>query len=410
LTGTAGSWREAWLLDPVTGRVSRFDTPGFAAPRSPVLVVSPDGRRVAYLQQAPRRPDQTIAQGSRLDEVWVASADGGSLMRIFALPPVAPAGPYGTAEVERLIDLEWAPDGRRVLVATRIGEPLSGPVRGRLLVVEPIPSGGAGSATEPVELVTMPATIMPGSYSWGPDGHWVAFLARASSAPGGKNVVTLNAVDTRAETGSGFRYLADLGRADGSGGPASLPVPPVAWEPLGLSSASVGRLLYAAPIPAGRNGVGAGPFGLLAGAPPEPSQGLFLVAPDGPALAPEQQRRVGSATGLYAPVWRATEPGVAPPAVLSLARADGGEKALAIRAVDPTTGRVQDLGVQLPADVAPGASAVGARWDEARGRLIVVARPASARLPAAGGATDGLDFWLVQFRAATQPVSGGSRR
>jgi hypothetical protein len=131
---------------------------GPSTPRSQVLVVSPDGRRVAYLQKAPRRPDQAIAQGSRLDEVWVASADGGSLVRVFALPPVAPASPYGTAELERLIDLGWAPDGRRVLVATRIGEPLSGPVRGRRLVVEGMPSGGAGSVAAPVELVTMPAT------------------------------------------------------------------------------------------------------------------------------------------------------------------------------------------------------------------------------------------------------------
>jgi hypothetical protein len=108
---------------------------------------------------------------------------------------------------------------------------------------------------------------------------------------------------------------------------------------------------------------------------------------------------------VFVPLRVSSEPGGAR---VIIARGDGGEKALAVRAVDPTTGRVQDLGIQLPADVATGTAAVGARWDEPRGRLIVVARPASGRVVSAGGAADSLDFWLVQFKAATQAVSGGS--
>src|SRR5262249_25438968 len=240
--GTIGAWREAWLVDPRTGVVNRFETPRIAAPRSQTVAVSPDGGRVASLQQSPA-PVYWVSQGDRLDEAWVASADGSALVRAFALPPVARTASYGTADIERLADLAWVPDGRRLLVATRIGEPVNVPVRGRLLVVDASP---ADTASPPVELVTMPATIVPGSYSWAPDGRWVAFLARSTSVPGGKNLVTLNAVGTTAEQTGRFRYVADLGRAEGSGVAASLPVPPVAWEPPAGSSTSVGRLLYSA--------------------------------------------------------------------------------------------------------------------------------------------------------------------
>jgi len=398
--GTIGAWREAWLLDPRTGAVNRFETPGFAAPRSQTVAVSPDGHLVAYLQQSPGTSMEGPAAANRLNEIWVASANGDALIRAFTLPPVTRPATYGSAEVEQLIGLAWAPDGRRLLVATRMGEPINGPVRGRLLVLD-VTRDDTGSP--PVELVTMPASAVPGSYSWAPNGRWVAFLARAASAPGGRNLITLNAVDTTTESSGRFRYVSDLGRADGSGVAAALPVAPVAWEPSG-SATSVGRLLYSAPVAAVRNASG-GPFGLLVGPPAEPPQALFIAAPDAPTFSVENNVRVGTAAGVFAPIWRA----IGPDSVVALSRAEGGGKGLTVSSVELGSGRVQDLGVQLPADVASSATAVGARWDESRGQAIVVARPGSTRTVTTDGAVDGLDFWLVEFTGADRPPAGGSR-
>ena len=68
--------------------------------------------------------------------MWVATQDDPqSLRRVFQLPPPERSSGYGTPPVEQLADLAWAPDGRHLLVATRIGDGAS-VSRARLLVLD----------------------------------------------------------------------------------------------------------------------------------------------------------------------------------------------------------------------------------------------------------------------------------
>src|SRR5919205_2438825 len=277
---------------------------------------------------------------------------------------------YGAPPVERLMDLAWAPDGHSLLVATQLGDSSTGgPSRSRLLLLDGQPRAQDATSPPPVELITLPAEVVPGSYSWAPDGHWVAFLVRASSAPGGKGLLSLVALDIG--TGS-FRYLADLGRAGQPTDP--LPVAPVAWQPAEAEGAAQ-RLVYVAPVPGATSSGASGLFGLLsAAAPAEPPSGLFTATPAAPDLAPEERSQLGTTTGVLGPVWRGSGSGRTGASLLGLARTDQGGQ-LAVRGIDPASGRVQDPGVSLPAEVAPRAAAVAVRWDAVDGRALVLARP-----------------------------------
>jgi hypothetical protein len=392
--------REAWLLDPASGRLDAF------APsvRAAAIAVSPDGVRVAYLQQAPpTQPGQARAGApphiaGRLDEVWVASQDEGQLLRrVFQLPPPERVSGYGTPAVEQLADLAWAPDGRHLLVATRIGDGASSS-RARLLVLDTDDAEAA-----PRELITMPAEPVPGSYNWSADGGWVAFAARAASAPGGKGLVTLVAAHLTENGAPDFRYLTELGRDDSTSA-QPLPVSPVAWQPAAAQDGRGARLLYTAPV-ATAGAAGGLDLGSLLGfrGPTEPPGGLFLTTPAAPELAPDARRRVGSAVGLVGPVWLppAVGPSVGP--VLALARTDDNGGQLVLRAMDLASGRIQDTGSRLPPGLG-SRSTPGVRWDAPHGQALVLARASTAnRGIASTGTSPDLDVWLVQFAQPQEP-------
>jgi len=173
--------REAWIFDSTIGSLEPFETDG-AAPHAAVVAVSPDGRRVAYLQAA--QPEMQRGSGaSRLSEVWVAGGgSGGPPVQVLALPSKnSPAAPGSApSEVEEVHDVAWTPDSRYLLVIAQLvsvsgGYPAA--PRSRLLVVD-APSGNQVSSPTAMELVTLPAKVVRGSYTWAPDGHWVAFLTQ----------------------------------------------------------------------------------------------------------------------------------------------------------------------------------------------------------------------------------------
>ncbi|HEY3081213.1 MAG TPA: PEGA domain-containing protein [Chloroflexota bacterium] len=316
--------RQVWVLD-AAGGAKRMGPPEAPAALSP----APDGRRFAYLARGVTSGRSPSPEG-RLDEVWVGERDGEPGRRAYALPPTNQG---------HLLDLSWAPDARHLLLIARQTLP-GGGQRARLLWLD----ADDGQARE---LVLIPSEVVPGSYSWSPDGRRVAFLARSGQTTA---LCLLGVLEP------GFTYLADVSRDD----TAPLPFAPVAWSPDGR------RLAYAAPTDDRPSAVG-----WLFG--PRTAVGLFTLAFDDPV-----GRRLGDALG-QAPAWRGDG------ALLALARraSDG---ALDLRLVDGE--RSDDL-LQLPLR---SAGAFAARWDLPRAQAIVATRG-----PASLGATRP-EYWWVRFR------------
>lgn len=313
-----GDERQLWLVDGRGGarRLGRWPARGAVA-------ASPDGTRVAYLAAG----DGSATSGAA-DELWLAGHDGTRGSRLFAL----------SAGDERLIDLSWAPDARRLLLLSR-QQLAAGAQRTRVRLLD-------AATGETRELASVPSAVVPGSYAWSPDGARFALLTQVGQ------LTSLCLLGTDGE----FRYLADLSRDD----PTPLPFSPVAWSRDGA------RLLYAAPAqdrPAAN--------GWLFGA--KPSTALFAAE-----AAQPLPRSVPGASG-QAPVWRPDG------SILVLARGQGGN--LVLRQVE-TGAELRDV-AELPVHAG---SAFAARWDPARAQAIV-AVPGAATLGAAQP-----DYWLVRFR------------
>jgi hypothetical protein len=226
---------------------------------------------------------------------------------------------------------------------------------------------------------------------WSPDGHSIAVVAVTNTSPGSKRQLTLDVVDLMRPTG-GFQYLADLGAIDNNS--ASPPVAPVAWEPCETETCSASeRLVYLASVPGQKSGAG-GPLGLLSlvTAPAAVSGALFESRPALPGLLIDDAPRLGNVTGLVGLAWRSPGSGTDGVPLLGFARSS--RSALSLRAIDPESGRVEDLGVELGADVASGATVIGFRWDFASSRGLLLARASdhltSVQPPA-------VDVWLFDF-------------
>ncbi len=317
---------------------------------------------------------------ARLTEVWLARDEASSPpVRVFALPSTT--GSDTSGDVEEVHDAAWTPDGQHLLVTVRLAAIAGGYApapRSRLLLVD----ASSGQLTPPVELMTLPAELVAGSYTWAKDGHWVAFLTEAKTGSQGSGFVALCALDTSAGGAiSGFRYVADLGRLSDPARP--LPAAAVAWSPVGD-----GRLLYAAATP---KMTVSNPLGLPTTSGGEP--GLFVATPAGAALTAEGGTRLGSGTGLISPAWLSTDE-MNGANLIALARSEKGNRPLVIRSVDPQSGIPQNLDIALPTMVG-GTGSVAARWDLAHGRLLVLARHDNS-------SSSQLDYWLVQLRADTR--------
>jgi len=141
--------------------------------------------------------------------------------------------------------------------------------------------------------------------------------------------------------------------------------------------------------------VRSGPLGLLGASGSSVRRaagGLFLSDLGGGPRGLDEDRQLGSVTGLLAPTWPSLGPAAGKPLVL--ARIDRPGKPLALWVVD-ADGHPHDLGVELPTGVAPDAPVVAARWDLEHGRLLLAA-PTSTTAPSSGLVVP-LDYWLVQL-------------
>jgi hypothetical protein len=318
--------RQTWLLDD-DGGMRRL---GPAEARGP-LAVAPDGARVAYAARA--QGDDPSAGGVQPDEVWIAPAEGDRGTRAYVLAT--------EMRDERLVDLNWAPDGRHLFLVTRY-QLAGGGYRTRLLWLD--------AATRQVDkIANIPSEVVPGSYGWSPTGEHVALLARSGQT------TSLCLVRT---DGTEIRYLTDLYQDDAN----PLAFPPVAW------SSDGSRMLYAAPpqSPASSQG------GWIWGAQSAPA--LFEVRVSRP-----QEQRVGAVEG-QSPTWR--DDG----SIAMLARPKFGGP-LILRSAEPD-GNVHDLG-ELPLKAG---STYAARWDVTHAQAIVAVRSAAST------GANRPEYWLVRYR------------
>jgi hypothetical protein len=322
---------QAWALDG-SGR-STSQRLGDISAYAP-LAIRPDGQAAAVLRpranQQPRGGPTVLVDHAPLGEVWLDSAVAG----------VAPQHLWTVPDPnQELVDLDWAPDGRHLLVVSR--QPVSG---GAARTVISWLDTGTG---ESEDLAVLPSEVAAGTYVWSPDGRTGGFVVHTAS---------LAAVCTLSVSGE-FRYLGDLNH-DGLLGP---PVAPVAWAP-------DGRVVYGA---------------LVSQTPAATSSASFAQNPAGLFVSdpPEAPGQSFSPTPALVPLWRSDG------RLLSVGLPSGQETGLQLRELDEHGNARSIARIDVPA---PGPTAYGVRWDLARQRALVITNRGSSSGPAH-------DFWLVDF-------------
>jgi hypothetical protein len=388
---TAG--REVWRFDPATGRQERLILAGDAALRPSVLALAPDASRAAFVAPANNPAGRTATGTSSAgwsgtvsestEAVFVAPLDATGPSQVLYRPPASQA--TGTASSEHVVDIVWAPNSERLVIVTRSDRD---PARTRLVLLE-VPRDGVAGTGRAEELVVFPAEVVPGSESWDRSGQWLAFVPHAVAGTGGRDLLSVCAVQVR--PGGGFRYVADLGSI------SRLPAaPPVAWQPHPPDGAKHEQLAYVGALPSAQ--VRTGPFDIFAGLRQTvPPLGLFVAAVDGLTAGNSSPRRLGSATNLVGPVWR---DGPADSTLLGFVHQEGGT--IGMHSVDAASGKVQDLDAHLPAGTGEG-TGLAARWDTERGRALLATRAPNAAITTSVRPGP-LAIWLVSFTAPVAQV------
>jgi len=321
--------RQFWLVDATgaTHRLGPLDLHGAVA-------VSPDGTRLAVFAPEKGASGTTDRVGGTPRAVWTVETDGQHSERVYTLPTSAPG--------ENLTDASWSPDGRRLLVVSKL--PLSGgTAQSRLFMLDISSKPGSRHAHD---LITIPADLVVGSIRWSPDGTWVALMAQT------ERVTSLVLVNTAS---GAFRYLADLGTRD----TVALPFTPVDWTPDGRS------MVYAALDPEQSSNTG----WLVSS---KPLSALFTFDTDTRTI-----HRVGT-TEARSPAWRN------PDQLLGLSRPKG-NRGLLLRSFDPDGNGHDQTTLAINAG-----STFAARWDVAHAQAIIATRDSTW-----GSATP--TYWLVRF-------------
>lgn len=293
------------------------------------IALTSDGGEFAFVDA---QSSGALSYATR-NAVWLSGPGGDDRHLAFALP--------GDQNLSQIAALSWEP-GSRELLAVATDQGSTGAGRSRLMVIA---DGGS-----PRQVIAIPAMVIPGSYTWSPNGHQVAFLAKSGSAT---SLCLLNLADGR------FRYLADVG-----GTTDQLPLAEVTWAPDGS------RVFFTAEE-AGQNVVALWPF---AGSP---AAKLYSTPAGG---GPASQF---SATALRSPV--AVNDGT----LLGFVRGKGGNVFLEAMQPGLTAEPITSTGLQR--------ERFAARWDVSHHQAMLLA---------IGSSTDGSDrteTWLVRFTPGGQP-------
>jgi hypothetical protein len=204
--------------------------------------------------------------------------------------------------------------------------------------------------------------VVPGSWAWSPNGDRIAFLAEERERAKTVLVVLEPGAPTEVEQA---RNVADVVVARGG----HLPTSPLAWSPDGQA------VLFPATVAAG-----GGLFSMGGGE----RAGYALHD-----LGPGPPRPLAGPAGQGA-VWREAH------AILTLATGRDGQVALNQTTLDamapgnPPVPRPPITKSLAAVPLRPGSTPMGARWDLARRRLLLV-------MPGRNGGRDDLDWWLIQW-------------
>jgi hypothetical protein len=386
---TSGPTRELWHLDPATVNLTHLSSGSPSEAVVSVVALAPDGRQVAYatggsttsVSPWPTSSSESYSEaaGAAPPSVRVSNSDSSNSQTVFAID----RGPRSPAtDTEHITGVVWTPNGQGLVVTTRTD---TTPARARLVLVTTGATGADNEPPAPTDLVVLPAEVIPESAVVDSNGGWLAFLARATSSSNTTNTVTLCVVQLRG--GGAFRDVVDIGPAQ------RLPaVAPLAWAPTSTESVNTqARLAFVAPVPAANTSSGAGLFDIFGALQPAATPtGLFVLDLNGSAAGASQPRRIGTVTGLAAPVWRDQS------TIYGFVHRDDGS--LSLQAVDVSSGTVHDTGALIPPGIVRG-NGLSARWDAEHGRALLLAHPA-------GGSTDpsvaGLQGWLVSFLSPSE--------
>ena len=397
--------REAWRFRLPPPAAPGRGLPGTASgppSRSPPSA-SPPGDRVAYLatgpaasgaSAAPGPPGRAAPAGGRAvgrppDEVWVSGRARRARRAALLPPPGRPRPPAGLLLVARTGGTSSS-SASAPSPAAPGGPACSGstPARRRSTVRwlpaerPPRPSAAGGGEGAARELATLPADVVPGSYTWSPGGDRVALLTRAGE------VTAVGVVDTAPTAGLAFTYVADLDRGAAAGW---APAPPI-------------------PRPARRGAARAHPPGRC---PPVLVAGRAHAWSSPPARRPARR-------GRPAPLAALTGPGRLPDLYLAHLRrrpaprrpcaagAGGDRPRLAPgreprrphpgapgRPAGPAPLPPRRTGAgDLPLAALPSGATYRARWDGGRPAGPPRRRPSA---PATRGAPGQVEYWLVRF-------------
>jgi hypothetical protein len=381
---------EVWQLDPAIGNLSHLSSGSPSDAVVSAVALAPDGHQVAYATGGsttstslwPTSSSLSDAEGAgaALPAARVSNPDGSNPRTVFKID----RGSRSPApDTEHITDVVWSPDGQHLVIVTRTD---TTPARSRLVVVA---TGASGTAVEApatkTDLIILPAEVIPASAVVDSSGGWLAFLARATSTSNTTNTVTLCVVQLR--SGGAFRDVVDLGPAQ------RLPaVAPLAWAPTSPEAVNTqAQLAFVAPVPAANTSSGTGLFDIFGALqPPATASGLFVLDLNGGPAGTSQPRRIGTVTGLAAPVWRDQS------TIYGFVHRDDGS--LSLQAVDVSSGSEYNTGALIPPGTVQG-SGLSARWDVLHGRALLLTHPTSGTT---NPSPTGLQAWLVSFLSPSE--------
>jgi hypothetical protein len=137
-----------------------------------------EGEIALLAERARARPNSRsrFGQPTSTAAIWLTARDSSAPPRkLFELPHTVG---MSATDTEPVVDLVWTSDSAHLVAITRLA---GNPARSRVFLID---AAGAPETSDPsagLELLLLPAEIVPASASPDPTGRWLAFLAHSTT-------------------------------------------------------------------------------------------------------------------------------------------------------------------------------------------------------------------------------------